>query len=340
MHRVSQAHHLTRAVYRDLLPQDQQTLSDYGFTKALTAENQGKLFGLYVGLIKFHDIKPHILHEWRIDGTLVRHIKETYEAIPEGSRGGYYPWFLENQYVLDSSLKPPSPEDYIDTHQRRAWTFIGGSETDTVERIIAQVKTWPENKARCYELYGLLLARWHPSPEHDLWLPFGFCVTSEVSEKRLGGLYMNLIRKCTFEEFHTAFEESKLIALMDSKGFRQERLGFSDLESVLKTSPHRRFSVWILKQLVYSEERGPGRTRSVFADYGFMNCADEMERADLKRVYKEYFETWSLGEPLKLHEACIKGKIYEHVSGVVKRLKKDVNKYKRLMKNMYPLPDL
>lgn len=334
------AHRLARAVYKDLLPLDQPTLNDYGFTKALTTDDKQKLFGLYVGLIMYNRVKPQTLHEWRLNGTLVRNIKDVYEAIPEQHRGGYYPWFLQNQYVLDSSLKPPSAEDYVNSMILRAWKFIGGSETDTVDQITTKLKTWPRNKARCHWLYATLLSQAHPAPEEDVWIPFGFCVCDEFSEMALGVLYEELIRRCTFEEFYTAFETSKLADLMDAKGFKRRRLSFPDLESVLSTSPHMNLSVWDLKQLVYSEERGPGRVPSVFVDYGFGNCKDEGERGDLKRVYKEYFEAGrARAEPLKLHEACIAGKLFEHVSGVV-RLKKDVKKYTRLMKNVYPLPEI
>ena len=76
---------------------------------------------------------------------------------------------------------------------------------------------------------------------------------------------------------------------------------------------------------------------SVVADYGFMNCRNDSERRQLKRVYKAFFDSRD-GDPLALHEAAIKGNIHGYVSKVVQGLRDP--KFQRLMKNLYPLPDL
>jgi hypothetical protein len=53
---------------------------------------------------------PQQIHEWSVGGTLVREIKVVFETMPERYRGGYYPWFLEHQYVLARTTPIPSPK--------------------------------------------------------------------------------------------------------------------------------------------------------------------------------------------------------------------------------------
>jgi hypothetical protein len=76
-------------------------------------------------------------------------------------------------------------------------------------------------------------------------------------------------------------------------------------------------------------------------DYGFMNCTSETEYQDLKDMYKSIFERRD-ASPLKFHEACVTGSLYEYTLGFFPELKNKKNrskKFKRLMKNPYPLVD-
>ena len=345
--KLSTAERLAIAVYGDLVPDDEPTRLDYGFSKALTPGNESKLLGLYIGLIKVMNVEPKTLHRWRLEGSLVREIKAAFEAIPEQYRGGYYPWFLEHQYVLDSSLAPPSTmEDVMSEAKLRAWRFIGGATTDTSEDIKTTVASWSRHRQLCHVLYTMLLSSWHPSPDTDHWIFFGFCTCrNEFEEMGLARLYQALIDKCSFDEFCTAFENSALLRLINLKGVETSSPLMltpddgGDLASVLRTSPHMTLSVWYLKQLIYAEDKNTEPTRAVVVDYGFMNCKNLQERIDLKGVYKKFFEAQD-AKPLGLHEAAIAGKLFAHVATLVKIKNKDKKKFQRLMKNLYPLPDV
>ena len=121
-HRVKTAHHLARAVYEDVIPSHPQTCEDYGFNRAVTAEEKSKLIGLYIGmsmtlvhpiffnvhtgLIKLMRIPARTVHDWRISGVLVDEIKAAYFQLPEGSRGLYFPWFLENEHIIALAGQP------------------------------------------------------------------------------------------------------------------------------------------------------------------------------------------------------------------------------------------
>lgn len=101
--KINTAYHLAIAAYEDDFPNDPQTCEDYGFTKVFTAYDRSHLLGLYIGLFRALLVTPKELHAWRKEGRLVEEIKAQYETLPPYNRGGYYPWFLQHQYVLDGS---------------------------------------------------------------------------------------------------------------------------------------------------------------------------------------------------------------------------------------------
>jgi len=165
---------------------------------------------------------------------------------------------------------------------------------------------------------------------------FGFCAcSSKRDEALLAYIYRELISRCSFDELLTAFKSSDLLSLIDRKGLMAERQEILHLEDILRGSPFMNKSVWDLKQFVLAEnvELIP----PVGADYGFFNCAGEAERLELKKVYQRVFNH-SDGDPIRLHEAAIAGKLFEYISSLTS-LKKKKKKFRRLLTNPYPLPD-
>ncbi|KAF9462043.1 hypothetical protein BDZ94DRAFT_1262274 [Collybia nuda] len=335
---INTADHLALAVHENLLPEDNQTCLDYGFTAAFTASERANLLGLYIGLITYCKIKPQTLHKWRLQGTLVREIKAVYQDLPEQSRGGYYAWFLQNEHVLNTSS--PDPSDKVREIRKRAWVFIGGSAADDEAEIVAKTAAWSQGRQICYSFYLMLLADWHPGPSQDMWVYLGFCACQDLQEEMLlSGHYKWLIHKCTFDEFATAYESSTLLGLLRSDNPYYRHI--SGLEDVLAGSPQVFKSVWWLKQFAMASEsadEGVSLRPSVRADYGFMNCKTEDEFKALRRLYKEVFEKPHV-DPVKLHVACIQGKLFEFLGGEVD-LSKKKKKFTRLLKNLYPLPDI
>ncbi|KIK15396.1 hypothetical protein PISMIDRAFT_52970, partial [Pisolithus microcarpus 441] len=117
------------------------------------------------------------------------------------------------------------------------------------------------------------------------------------------------ISKCSFTEFWTAFELKNLVALMDAKGFGPSRKRIQHLEAFLKINSNEPLpTVWRLRLFVRSPDVDP--LASVATDYGFFNCQTVEEKFALKGEYKELLESPSV-DPMKLHEACIKGKLFD-----------------------------
>ena len=286
------------------------------------------------------EIPPKTIHDWRVRGVLVDEIKAAFYKLPEQSRGGYFPWFLQNEHIVaqaGQSLPDKTLHDYGHASVLRAWRFAGGSERDSVEDIRIAMAGKSVEEQNCYALYTLLLSKWHPSPSLDLWVNFGFAsCRAQEEEMELGAQYRELINMCTFKEFYDAYRTHRLFNLFHSKGLQVKNNDhFRDL---LQTDWKK--SVWYLKKAVVEEDSTMQESNiipAVLVDYGFANCRNGSERRLLMKAYKAFFDSYK-GDPLALHEAAIKGKIHGYVSTVLHDLQ-DSN-LPRLMKNPYPLLDL
>ncbi|KAI0066362.1 hypothetical protein BV25DRAFT_1530067 [Artomyces pyxidatus] len=327
---INTAYYLARAALQDRLPEDPQTCEDYGFNKVFTGGDKAKLLGLYIGLLHYCDIEAQTLHKWRTSGTIVEEIKKTYAEIPVQNRGGYYPWFLEHQYVLDGSQPA---EDPAAVAIKRAWVMTGGSSTASVATITAQIAELPEEVQACHHLYMMLSAQYYPSPDTALWITFGFCAGADEWEERgVSAQYQQLIARCSFEEFCAAYAASGLSALFRAHGLPIES---AFVEDALSMSPRGRKSVWDLKQFVVQDEFRA--VNSILVDYGFMFCRTDAERKELKDIYRRFFERRG-ADPLALHRAAISGKLYEYVGGMLSL--KPRKKYEGMFKNPYPLASI
>lgn len=161
---------------------------------------------------------------------------------------------------------------------------------------------------------------YHPHPADQLYYDFGFCVCrGEYEEMNLGGLYQSLIvgdklsqfwhekpigtNTCKFTEFRKAFEQHKLIEVIDAKGLRELREANSPLHFDTFMSGGSAVSVWSLKWFL-ANETWVNPEKCVVVDYGFCNCKTANEKFDLKMAYKTLLPKV---DPLELHQACIRG---------------------------------
>jgi len=229
-------------------------------------------------------------------------------------------------------------EDFHFESAMRAWRHIGGRplpNSTALNDIKFEKATWPERKRDCFDLCQLVLSDLHPNPSLCIWLSFGFCTTQhQYYEMQLGIAYRTLVMSCSFEEFYQAYDSCSLIQLFISKNINLEPFR-SHLADLLASRMNK--SVWNLKQFVVADEPDSDPIPPVRADYGFFNCRNKEEVVQLKEVYKKFFEDRN-GDPLKLHEACLQGKIYDYVRTTLELKGKDQRLlFRRLMKNIYPL---
>jgi hypothetical protein len=226
----------------------------------------------------------------------------------------------------------------------RGWQYVRGRpNTDTLRQISVEISSWSEEKLACQMLCNLILSQMHPSPELDIWVTFGFCAChGEEEERQLARVYTELIKfgKCAFEELYHAYHTSALTALFNSKGLKAQTQKIPHLDGVLQRSPRVFHSVCYLKQFVMTPGEGAKPIPSVTMDYGFINCLNEAETSLLKDLYRQIFALpRARTDLMKLHHACIQGKLYDYVGRLLKLRKKDRGVVRRLLQNPYPLPD-
>ncbi|KAI6037924.1 hypothetical protein EDC04DRAFT_3114111 [Pisolithus marmoratus] len=142
---------------------------------------------------------------------------------------------------------------------------------------------------------------------------------------------MNLISKCSFTEFWTAFESKDLVTLMDTKGLEGARNEVQHLEAFLKIKCNDWCpTVWHLRLFVQSPDVDP--PPHVTMDYGFFNCKTVEEKISLREIYRRLLES-PLVDPMDLHAACIQGELFDFARQHAPLLEQ---KFKRLMTNIYP----
>ncbi len=345
---ISTVYYLRRDLRNDVLPVNAQTRIDYGFDKAgktLSGDSEWRLFGLFQGLFA-SGVAEKELRTWQSERTLVENIKKTYEALPAGSRGVCYAWFLQHQNLLDGSPleMDRSAQKCLESHLARwrdSWAYIGGSPNITDHELRASVSTMlPLVQQTCFLFVSSVRFRCRPNPTMSEWLVFGFaCVDSVGDAMELGELYRDLTKRCTFDEFCTAYKTSSIPALFDSKGLGE----FLDprFRDAMSGSPRVWKSVWQLKhyiaQLVSAKPESPPKpTRDVSRDYGYNNCKNPAESKLLDDLYIKLFAENSGVDPLRLHEACHQGELLEFVKKMDVKLSPWSAKYARLLKNPNP----
>ncbi|KAF2026863.1 hypothetical protein EK21DRAFT_91991 [Setomelanomma holmii] len=301
---ITSVDYLVKAIYEDQIPNDPRTVEDYDFGRCQTCAEKPHVLGLYGGLIRHEMVFSKDLHKWRTEGRLVENIVAAFSAIPAKSRGGYHPWFLQNQGMFE----PPSSEQ---THQptnllakafKEAWEFphpgVSALHFTDLE---------PTEKRDAFFMLAMAREHMYPNPTDsaDLWYNFEFCSCLNVHEEsKLGGLYDTLLHgnkfrvdynkslgvsisdipylpTATFEEFWKAYSAGRLVPLMDKYGLTQERRRFPNLTQLFKSRQASRDpTVWRLCHYLALEPTDPRvpdefKLGSEFRLYIHTQCAQQ-----------------------------------------------------------------
>lgn len=126
------------AICMDLIPTDQQTLDDYGFTKAFTWKRQTMLFGVYVVLVKSLEVGAGTLYRWQINGTLLSKIKKRFARSSRHSGNQYLTWFMQNQWVLDPNQSAPETPREIREQELESFGYISADAVPRQSRLSEQ----------------------------------------------------------------------------------------------------------------------------------------------------------------------------------------------------------
>ncbi|KAF4545873.1 uncharacterized protein LTHEOB_4525 [Lasiodiplodia theobromae] len=339
---LTTADYLLLDVVADKMPEDPDVLSDFGFKNLMTPD-RSKLMGLYQGL-EYLGISAEELHEWQQSGCLVDRIQRTYLKIPERSRGGYFPWFMENHHEIfrSQSEQRSSGKDLLQKYLDNVSIHL---EPQDRGKPLEQFE--PQSKRDALLFFAILAQQCRPNPSFAMYLDFGFCVCHNSNmEQNLAVLYQHLLFGTTlheewtsgmemelnlssspplrtFMEFWRAFDESRLINLMDDRGLKSKREEFPHLDSVLSRKageplPH----VWIL-QTFLNDDNATVAPDCILFQYGFIGCANSVDLTELKDFYQEvlmHADALELEKASKEQRLLTFAKSYIDVSGKVTKI--------------------
>ncbi|KAF8600250.1 hypothetical protein BDV93DRAFT_447801 [Ceratobasidium sp. AG-I] len=335
---ITTADQLVACVHRGYIPDDPETQRDFGFMHTPNHEEKIMRLNVYSKLILEHKVNTKTIRRWQKRGRLGEMMKQTFEAKVSslGRQQEPYLWFYRHISTFDTP--PPTLDEtiaWLDEAYRQGWETIGRPSSDSDETIRSTIGGFTRPQADCFSFIILFSAHVHPRPGTKGWVSFGLCGCSSLGEEKLlVRQYTNLIRRVGFDVFCQAYELSSLPKLFSDNGLEITNRFVLD---VLAGSPIFYKSVWYLKDLVCAEN-SEGEPLylipSVGWDYGFFNCRNQHEVAALRKAYKQVL-TRPGADPIALHEACVTGKLFEHVSQFANGVKPD-KKFRRLMKNAYP----
>ncbi|RYO72865.1 hypothetical protein AA0113_g595 [Alternaria arborescens] len=330
----------------DRMPDEGDVLEDFGFNNTSSYQDRTYLLGLYIGLYLSGGFSAEDLHEWRTGGILAEKIEEFYYGIPEKSRGGYFPWYLQNRHVLSR----PGTEGEGSQHLIATFYDKVKSYLDVKDRNKTAKELKPEAKRDAYNLLATVSQQFMPNPSEKNWYSFRFVTCRGQDEENiLAEIYRCLLLKngggffpdfyeslrahdqpVDFTQFWKAYEAGTLIQLMDTSSLEDSRSRLPFLEVFLSV-PRAcdRPSVWDLKWMLdINDPTNFTPILPVSVDYGFINCHTFEETCTLVEIYRRVFQNTS---PLDLHQACIAGTLWQFVSGRIRM----EERWRPLMKNVY-----
>ncbi|KAI4651136.1 uncharacterized protein J4E79_009335 [Alternaria viburni] len=205
------------------------------------------------------------------------------------------------------------------------------------DRNLALSRLEPAEKQMTAQLADTVLKGNLLSTQTAVWYNFGFVTAKdEDQERQLAGLYAKLLKEAddpeaTFCELQTALKTNSIVSVFDKYNYAQFRELFPCLDTFLTTPPHKRSTVWRLRQFILdpSDDEPPPCLQR---DYGFKYCRQREEVLRLKEIHTNALEKMG---PKSLHESCVNGRLYENAvrEGVVV-----AGKDKRFLANDYPSP--
>lgn len=331
---IDSADYLVRYCFDDLLPPDDE-VDGFGFDCCKGAKERSNLLGLYQGMVRGTDtVTSRDLHKWQQENTLAENICRFYDKIPRQYVGGYYPWFEQHKYIVDTNTRKPSLLDSaLNMTALRTWM----PKTRGVRDVEGLRHATTEKEFDVALLYGSIQAAYRPSPGMSTWISFGFCTCRledviQRDEAELGALYKSLLDRCTWAEFHSAYQDGTLEQLGRRKGFGEQIAKLYRSGIYLQPKP---YSVYALKEYIAEGDSGANPKLPVMWDYGYLRCRSARERLQWRDTYNRLFKSQEHRD-LHLHEACVKGKIFEYVKKI---LPETPTSFRSLCLNAYPLKE-
>lgn len=308
----------------DKLRTDNETMLLYGFLTISSREDGYLLREVYTELFRDLGVKPMTLHKAREAGRLYEEIEATYKKAGKKASSTNFVWVRAHPQFFRPKPEQSEFRKKGDSLRLLIWNRMQvGSPKTTIADMDKEVESWPKHKQICFEFYWLVCTGLGPNLlSTDHWRKFGYCVFPEsdvTSHPPLTKLYAELISKCTFQEFYTAYTSSSLIALMDRKGLKPIHSKLSkEFHTVLSESPDNVSTIWYLKAFTVGQELVAHRPDpTVLIPYGFTNCRSKVEVNRLLHFYARLFKDYKV-PPMQLQAAAENDNLYDYITRLPK----------------------
>ncbi|KAJ3568428.1 hypothetical protein NP233_g5722 [Leucocoprinus birnbaumii] len=326
-------------------PEYPEAESHFGFGNSTDKGAAKRLVGLYTMLLHPDQlgVKPIALNRWRVEGTLKENIKREFQKLPEDKRGPDFAWFLKNSNVVDElplQKKLEMFESPIEKSIRKTCESVGMPPTLTQAEMQGYINSMPPDENECLMMLTFLNMHAAPDISSTIWVKFGYSVFGKHNEAPLAGMYFNLTRRCTFKEFCAAYALGSLVKLFTQYGIEVDNPGLVDL---LSETPEVKKSVWWLRQYIdivlvngFESEMEFKPGQPACGDYGFARVKTVEEHRMLVDLYKGFFANMTGTQPLEMHTACRKNRLFEFFTEEMSYKLKNKKVYKRLLLNSCP----
>ncbi|CRG92367.1 hypothetical protein PISL3812_09425 [Talaromyces islandicus] len=263
--------------------EDGKACEAFGFNRCSHWREESHLLGLYRGFLLYlqdPEINPVNLNEWQQNGLLATRIIEKFSAIPEKSRGTYFPWFCEINNSKPS-LRPDSKSNPIALALDAARPSLEPGDRDKDPRELE-----PLEKSDYDQSLGVM-------PKNIPSLP-----------------------TCSFDEIWRAWQNSTAeLFENDGKGNLLDEISGSlrEFMSYPVEKHGLRPSVWRFKHLLALDDNTPSsgfpEIEAAAQDYGFRSQLDARTKMDLRQFYRQLLK---VGDPLEVHKAKERGELLDY----------------------------
>ncbi|KAL5386604.1 hypothetical protein DPSP01_003972 [Paraphaeosphaeria sporulosa] len=234
---------------------------------------------------------------------------------------------------VGSSASSPTPPRPMSTNDDVS-SVLSSTEH---EHILAGIH--PTIKRAASELAACVYENRLPDPQTGGYYLHGFsaCVNENETQK-LGGLYKTILMSAqspaaVLAKLCQALTENQLPRFFSTHGWGSFRSDLPHLEIFFTTLILERPTVFRLVQFLRSRSDDNPR-RVLIRDYGFHRCNGREEVEVLKDIYRATLDRVSR---FRLHNACVNNQILQTVQSAKVLFEP---KYRRLLCNQGPLPDL
>ncbi|KZS95538.1 hypothetical protein SISNIDRAFT_483769 [Sistotremastrum niveocremeum HHB9708] len=322
---ITSADRLAAMVLSGEMATQHATMSDYGFLNLSCREDMATLLHIYREVFTILDLKPKTLHRWRLEDTLYTNLLKAYDDAGAKANPAHHAWLRQHPDLFDpATAQSPAQMWRHDVMDKLVTHVVEMAKSPSELVMLLAMASWPPHTKLCWDFYRIIFSGTKPTVHRpEPWIKFGFCLDLEDKidtdavpwEGPIQQLYAELVQRCTFDEFCTAFNTSCLVDLMDKHGLKERRLALpkaTEFQQILSQSPYHIPAVWGLKSLMTH----PSEIKSSHVlPFGFGNCCAGKDAVQLVRFYATLFKKPDISI-FQIQHAAEQDRLYQFAMGL------------------------